>query len=104
MTPKFSLLLFEFSCKTTDMNEVTAKRSNKDAAMLLARRAKSGLAITRKEQGSGRSFWFQKPFSWREEKVPSALTVIPIKKCVCYFEEKTTVYVLFPSYYHYCKF
>lgn len=40
MTPKFSLLLFESCYKTTDMNEVTAKRSNKDVAMLLARRAK----------------------------------------------------------------
>lgn len=38
MTPKFSLLLSEFSYKTTDMNEVTVKRSNKDVAMLLARR------------------------------------------------------------------
>lgn len=84
MTPKFFLLLFEACYKTTDMNEVTAKRSNKDVVMLLARRAKKCLAVTRKEQRSGRIFWFQKPFPQREEKVSSALIFMSIKKCICY--------------------
>ena len=53
MTPKFSLLLFEFCYQTTDMNEATAKRSNKDAAMLPARRAKVLLSCKCNKEGTG---------------------------------------------------
>jgi hypothetical protein len=39
-TPEFSLLLLGFCYKTTDINEMTAKRSNKDAMMQLTTRTR----------------------------------------------------------------
>lgn len=42
MTPKALLLLSEFCYKTTDVNEVTTKRSNRDAVTELTIRKNNG--------------------------------------------------------------
>lgn len=70
MTPKFSLLLFEFCCKTSDMSEVTAKRSNKDTAMLLARKAKVMLSCNKEGTGVRKDFLVSKVISLEGRKSP----------------------------------
>lgn len=53
------------------------------------RRAKSCWATASKEQAAGKGCWVQKPFPWRQEKVPWAGTLRFIKKCICCREDKT---------------